>query len=56
MNLDNLNFTELTKEEMLEIEGGGVFGIQYKIFKAIWNNKETQFVKDLFAGTDAYYM
>lgn len=53
MNLQNLNV-----QEVKSIDGGQIVeGLKwtYRVYRFFVKNKETKFVKDTFAGSDAIY-
>jgi len=59
MKLDKLNLVELNDQELQTIDGGfdieTGFKLTLQITKYMWKNRNTQFVKDLVAGSDAVY-
>lgn len=58
MNLKKLKLVELTEQEIRETEGGfwkDLVRLEAKMTAWFIRNKDTQFVKDTFAGQDAYY-
>lgn len=59
IKLDKLNLVELNDQELQTIDGGfdivTGFKLTWQITKYMWKNRDTQFVKDLVAGSDAVY-
>jgi len=57
MKLKNVKLTELNKQELRKTEGGwrDIFKFEAKLTDWFIRNKNTRFVKDTFAGQDAYY-